>query len=75
MTTIGIASCGIDFYKVELLTGHLPNGSVTARHYLETSQLSYLYPESQRIADWLDRQAVIARSENVKRFEPPAKEA
>ena len=44
--TIGIANCGIDFYKVELLTGHLPNGSVTARRYPEMSQLGHLYPET-----------------------------
>ena len=64
-TTIGIANCGIDFYKVELLTGHLPNGSVTARHYLETSRLGYLYPETQRIADWIEEQAAKANGANV----------
>ena len=40
-TTIGIANCSIDFYKGELLTGHLPT-TVTARHYLETSHLQDL---------------------------------
>lgn len=65
VTTIGIAHCGIDFYKVELLTGHLPNGSVTARHYLETSRLQYLYPECQRIADWIEEQAAKASGANV----------
>ncbi len=64
-TTIGIANCGIDFYKVELLTGHLPNGSVTARHYLETSHLDYLYPETQRISDWIEGMAAKANGENV----------
>lgn len=64
-TTIGIANCGIDFYKVELLTGHLPNGSVTARHYLETSRLGYLYQETQRIADWIEGQAAKANGGNV----------
>ncbi|MFR0717515.1 tyrosine-type recombinase/integrase [Enterobacterales bacterium BD_CKDN230030183-1A_HGKHYDSX7] len=62
MTTIGIAICGIDFYKVELLTNHIPNGNVTARHYLETSRLQYLYPEAQLIADWIDKQCDIATS-------------
>jgi integrase len=62
MTTIGIAKCGIDFYKVELLTNHIPNGNVTARHYLETSNLHYLQPEAQRIADWIEERARIAEA-------------
>ncbi|MFU5826566.1 tyrosine-type recombinase/integrase [Pseudomonas aeruginosa] len=69
MTTIGIAICGIDFYKVELLTNHIPNGNVTARHYLETSRLQYLYPEAQLIADWIEKQCentrLVTTSENV----------
>lgn len=69
--TIAIAKCGIDFYKAELLTNHLPSG-VTARHYLETSRLQYLQPETQRVADWIEQQALIATSQNVKPFEPRA---
>jgi integrase len=55
-TTIGVASCGIDLFKIELLTNHVPK-SVTMRHYLETSQLAYLMPETQRIADWIAAQS------------------
>ncbi|MGU5562634.1 tyrosine-type recombinase/integrase [Pseudomonas aeruginosa] len=55
-TTIGVASVGIDLHKVELLTNHVPKG-VTARHYLETSHLQYLKPETQRISDWIEQQA------------------
>lgn len=55
-TTIGIANCGIDLHKVELLTNHVPKG-VTARHYLETSHLQYLRRETQRISDWIEQQA------------------
>jgi integrase len=51
-TTIGVASCGIDLFKIELLTNHVPK-SVTERHYLETSHLEYLKPEVQRLADWI----------------------
>ncbi|WP_454756886.1 tyrosine-type recombinase/integrase [Cupriavidus campinensis] len=60
-TTIGVAVCGIDLHKVELLTNHVPRG-VTARHYLETSHLQYLLPEVQRIADWIVEQGRIADS-------------
>lgn len=55
-TTIGVACCGIDLHKVELLTNHVPKG-VTARHYLETSHLHYLLPQVQQIADWIEIQA------------------
>lgn len=55
-TTIGVAQCGIDLHKIELLTNHVPKG-VTARHYLETSHLQYLKPEVQQVADWIEAQA------------------
>ncbi|MFT3963731.1 tyrosine-type recombinase/integrase [Propionivibrio sp.] len=60
-TTVGVALCGIDLHKIELLTNHVPRG-VTARHYLETSRLHYLLPEVQRIANWLDDQARVAEA-------------
>jgi integrase len=63
--TIGIANCGIDFTKVELLTNHIPHSSVTAKHYLETSRLQYLRPETQRIADWIELEAAKASGANV----------
>ena len=58
-TTVGIACCGIDLFKVELLTNHVPK-SVTERHYLETSRLEYLLPQAQKIADWIVEQGRIA---------------
>lgn len=58
-TTIGVARCGIDLHKIELLTNHVPN-TVTARHYLETSYLQYLAPEIQQISDWIEQEAEIA---------------
>lgn len=64
MVTIGAANCGIDLHKIELLSGHLPK-TVTARHYLETSRLQYLYPECQRISDFIADQAAKASGANV----------
>jgi integrase len=64
---IAYSSCGVDFHKIELLTNHVPKG-VTARHYLETSRLQYLYPEAQRIGDWIEAQAAIAEGGNVIRI-------
>lgn len=63
--TIGVANCGVDFTKIELLTNHIPNGSVTAKHYLETSRLQYLKPETQRISDWIEMEAAKASGANV----------
>lgn len=59
--TFGVANCGIDLHKIELLTNHVPKG-VTARHYLETSHLQYLRPEVQRLADWIEEKARIAQA-------------
>jgi len=63
-TTFGVANCGVDLHKIELLTNHVPRG-VTAKHYLETSHLQYLRPEVQRIADWIEQQAAKANGANV----------
>lgn len=60
LITIGFSACNIELFKMELLTNHVPEG-VTAKHYLQTSRLQYLHPEIQRIADWIDQQAVIAK--------------
>jgi len=62
--TTGFASCGIDLFKLELLTNHVPQG-VTARHYLQTSRLQYLYPEVQQIGDWIEERAAMASGDNV----------
>lgn len=62
--TFGVANCGVDLHKIELLTNHVPKG-VTAKHYLETSHLQYLKPEVQRIADWIEQQAAKANGANV----------
>ena len=47
---------------MELLTNHVPEG-VTARHYIQTSRLQYLHPEIQRIGDWVEQQAAIAKAQ------------
>jgi integrase len=62
--TFGVANCGVDLHKIELLTNHVPRG-VTAKHYLETSHLQYLKPETQRISDWIEQQAAKANGANV----------
>lgn len=74
-TTIGIAKCKIELHKIELLTNHVPRG-VTARHYLETSRLTYLMPEVQQIADFITNEARIAEAiltgQNVVQLKQPS---
>lgn len=62
--SVGFTTCGIDLFKMELLTNHKPTG-VTAKHYLQTSRLQYLHPEVQRIGDWIEQQAVVAEAKST----------
>ena len=59
--SVGVATCGVDLYKMELLTNHVPKG-ITARHYLQTSRLQYLLPEAQKIGDWIEEQGKLAEA-------------
>jgi integrase len=59
--SVGVATCDIDLYKMELLTNHVPKG-ITARHYLQTSRLQYLLPQVQVIGDWMEEQGRIAEA-------------
>lgn len=59
--SVGFTTCGIDLFKMELLTNHKPTG-VTAKHYLQTSRLQYLHPEVQRIGDWIEQQGAVAEA-------------
>lgn len=59
--TVGFSACDIEMFKLELLTNHVPEG-VTARHYLQTSDLRRHHPATQRIGDYIEREAAIARA-------------
>lgn len=61
---MGVKACRLDLAKLELLTNHVPQ-SITSRHYLASSDLRDFHPEVQAIGDWIEQQALIARSENV----------
>jgi integrase len=62
--SLGVKACRLDIMKLELLTNHVPMG-VTARHYLETSDLRDYHPEVQAIGDFIEQQALIAAGSNV----------
>ncbi|MBT3071898.1 tyrosine-type recombinase/integrase [Rhodomicrobium sp. Az07] len=57
--TLGVKACRLDVAKLELLTNHVPQG-VTARHYLETSDLRDYHPEVQAIGDLIEAEAAVA---------------
>lgn len=57
--TIGVKACRLDVMKLELLTNHVPQG-VTARHYLETSDLRDYHPEVQAIGDFIENEGRVA---------------
>jgi integrase len=57
--------CGVDLYKIELLTNHVPK-SVTLTHYTETSDLrESCAVEIEKIGKWVEQQADIAHGKNV----------
>lgn len=60
-TNLGIAELKIDIFKIEMLTNHIPN-TVTAVHYLDTTNLAWLKPEAQQISDWIVSEADIAEA-------------
>lgn len=65
-TNISLRECLIEKFRTDLLTNHEPDqADTTSRNYLDLTNLSWLQPEVQRIADWIERQAVIAASGNV----------
>jgi integrase len=73
-TNIALRSCRIEKFRTDLLTNHITR-DVTAEHYFDTTNLQWLAPEAQLIADWLDQQAAIAAGANVERLQPRAQAA
>jgi integrase len=57
--TLGVKACRLDLAKLELLTNHVPQG-ITARHYLETSDLRDYHAEVQAIGDYIEAEAQVA---------------
>lgn len=57
--TLGVKAFRLDIAKLELLTNHVPQ-VVTARHYLETSDLRDYNREVQAIGDYIEGEARLA---------------
>jgi integrase len=60
--TLGVKACRLDVAKLELLTNHVPQG-ITARHYLETSDLRDYHTEVQAIGDYIESEAAVAEAQ------------
>jgi integrase len=63
--------CGLEMWKAELLTGHVPQ-TVTLKHYMETSDLRYLAADLERVCEWIRTEselaAAMASGQNVVRI-------
>lgn len=60
--------CQIELWKTKLLMGHKLSGDVTITHYTETSDLRYLSPEINMIANWITAKAMEAATDKVVPF-------
>jgi integrase len=64
MTNISLRCCRIEKFRTDLLTNHMTR-DVTAEHYFDTTNLQWLEPEVQKIADWIELEATKASGANV----------
>lgn len=63
-SNIAMRECRVEKFRVDLLTGHQPaQDDVTARNYLDLTNLGWLYPEAQQIGDWIEQQGKIAAAQ------------
>jgi integrase len=61
-TFTGVAlHCGLEMWKTELLTGHVPQ-TVTLKHYMETSDLRYLAADLERVCSWIVSEARVVEA-------------
>jgi len=65
-TNVALGVCRIEKFRTDLITGHKPKSEdVTASHYLDISNLTWLHDEVQTICDWIEQQGLIAAGDNV----------
>lgn len=65
-TNIAMRECRIGKFETDLLTGHVPAAAdVTSRNYLDLTKLDWLRPETQKVSDWIEQQALVAAGANV----------
>ena len=63
-SNIAMRECRVEKFRVDLLTGHKPaQEDVTARNYLDLTNLGWLHPEVQQIGDWIEQQGRVAAAQ------------
>lgn len=66
VTNVAMRELLIEKFRTDLLTCHVPAAAdVTARNYLDLTKLDWLYPETQRIGDWIEQKGLVAAGANV----------
>lgn len=62
----------VEKFRTDLLVGHKPSSEdVTARNYVDLSDLRWMFPEVQKIGDRTEQKGLIAAGDNVVQL--PAK--
>lgn len=56
----------VEKFRTDLLIGHKPSSEdVTARNYVDLTDLRWLWPEVQKIGDWIEQKGAVAKGDNV----------
>lgn len=65
-SNIAMRECLIEKFRVDILIGHKPSADdITARNYVDMTNLQWLHGEVQKIGDWIEQKGLIAASANV----------
>jgi integrase len=65
-SNFAMRECRIGKFETDMLTGHKPAmADTTARAYLDLERLDWLYPEVQKVGEWIEQQAAVAAGANV----------
>jgi integrase len=63
-TNDAMRECRLEKFATDLLTGHKPaQEDVTARNYLDLTNLGWLQPDVQKIGDWIEQQGRVAAAQ------------
>ncbi|OWK29247.1 tyrosine-type recombinase/integrase [Sphingomonas dokdonensis] len=63
-TNYAMRECRLEKFTTDLLTGHKPaQEDVTARNYLDLTNLGWLQPDVQKIGDWIEQQGRVAAAQ------------
>ena len=65
-SNIAMRECLIEKFRVDIIIGHKPSADdITARNYVDMTNLQWLHGEVQKIGDWIEQKGLIAASANV----------